>query len=130
MLNSEKWAYVLQPELYNKLSQSKVIFCHNHPTLLACLRRASNHSQTLANRWQGLNLLRAETALRKGFGKFYEAFALKGKTWIVYRLARCEFYLSPWHRNLSKSRSECIKTGIWAGMSGKSRIFAGEIDIV
>ena len=30
----------------------------------------------------GCNLLRAETALRKGFGKFYEAFALKGKTWI------------------------------------------------
>lgn len=23
--NTEKWAYVLQPELYNKLSQSKVI---------------------------------------------------------------------------------------------------------
>jgi hypothetical protein len=56
---------------------------------------------------QGLNLLRPETGLRKGFGKFYEAFlrpvlalaseqvragskrpkaerALKGKTWIFY----------------------------------------------
>ena len=45
----------------------------------------------------GCNLLRAETALRKGscvpsvasdqrssVGKFYEAFALKGKTWIFY----------------------------------------------
>jgi len=116
MLNSEKWAYVLQPELYNKLSQSKVIFCHNHPTLLACLRRASNHSQTLANRWQGLNLLRAETALRKGFGKFYEAFALKGKTWIVYRLARCEFYLSP----LGEKRGQnALKRGFGPVCRGK-----------
>ena len=33
---------------------------------------------------EGCNLLRAETALRKSFGKFYEASALKGKTCIDY----------------------------------------------
>ena len=26
--DKEKWAYVLQPELYSKLSQSKVITCN------------------------------------------------------------------------------------------------------
>ena len=69
---------------------------HNQPTFLV-LRKASNHSQTLANRscvpmvaselsssGQGLNLLRAETALHKGFGIAREACALKGERWIFY----------------------------------------------
>ena len=36
---------------------------------------------------EGINLLRAETALRKGFSKVHKAFALKGELWVVYRLA-------------------------------------------
>ena len=81
------FVHLITIEFPHDSGKSKLASLSSHCSFISLAQRKgtkeTSPNQGLPPR-EGCNLLRAETALRKGFGKFYEASALKGKTCIDY----------------------------------------------
>ena len=77
--------HLITIEFPHDSGKSKLASLSSHCSFISLAQRKgtkeTSPNQGLPPR-EGCNLLRAETALRKSFGKFYEASALKGKTCI------------------------------------------------